>query len=281
MRVKISADSTCDLPRELLEKYDIAVTPLYIVKNGESFRDGVDIVPEDIYAHVAAGGELCTTAAVTVADYIDFFTKRREECDAVIHFHISAGMSGCYQNAVIAAQEVEGVYPVDSRNLSTGIGLQVIAAAEMAASGAGAEEILQSVEDRWEKVDVSFLVDNLSYLRKGGRCTALAALGANLMQLKPCIEVRGGKMGVGKKYRGSMEKCLLQYVRERLENRDDIDTRRIFITDSGKLSEEFLERLTEEVCRCQNFEEVLHNKAGCTISSHCGPGSLGILYYHK
>lgn len=282
MKIKISADSTCDLSQELIEAYGIDILPLYIIKNGESFIDGKNITADDIYAHVAAGGEITTTAAVGVADYADYFSKTLESYDAIIHFHISGEMSACYQNACIAAAELSNVFPVDSRNLSTGIGLLVLDAAELAREGKlTAEEIVAAVQAKREKLDVSFLVDTLAYLRKGGRCSAVAALGANLLGLKPCIEVKDGKMGVGKKYRGKMDKCLQQYVKERLEGRTDIDLKRIFITESGGYSDAQIEEIKAEILQYQPFAEVLHTRAGCTISSHCGPGTLGILYAHK
>jgi DegV family protein with EDD domain len=282
MKIKICADSTCDLSPELVEKYDIGILPLYIVKDGVSLADGVEICPQDIFDHVRGGGAMCSTAAVSVADYEAFFTEQRKNCDAMIHFHISSEMSSCYQNACIAAESVPGVYPVDSRNLSTGIGQLVLLAAEMAAEGSmSAEEIYNAILDKREKLDVSFVLDTLEYLRKGGRCSTLAAMGANLLSLKPCIEVRDGVMGVGKKYRGKLGSCVVQYVHDRLAGRDDIDLKRIFITDSTGFTQEELDAVEAEVRRCQPFEEILHTHAGCTISSHCGPRCIGILYFHK
>ena len=282
MKIKISSDSTCDLSQELVDKYDVNIVPLYIVKDGKDLVDGVDIVPQDIYDHVANGGTIVSTAAVSVADYLTVFGKLREEYDAVVHFCISSEMSCCYQNACVAAAEIGGVYPVDSRNLSTGIGLLILEAAEMAAKGEmTGEEIQSAMDERREKLDVSFILDTLSYLAKGGRCSTVAALGANLLSLKPCIEVKNGAMGVGKKYRGNLVKCLLQYVKDRLDGRDDIDTRRIFITESGGYTDEEVEQVRQTVLACQPFAEVLHTNAGCTVSSHCGPKTLGILYFHK
>lgn len=282
MKIKISSDSTCDLSQELVDKYDVNIVPLYIVKDGKELVDGVDIVPQDIYDHVANGGTIVSTAAVSVADYLTVFGKLREEYDAVVHFCISSEMSCCYQNACVAAAEIGGVYPVDSRNLSTGIGLLILEAAEMAAKGEmTGEEIRSAMDERREKLDVSFILDTLSYLAKGGRCSTVAALGANLLSLKPCIEVKNGAMGVGKKYRGNLVKCLLQYVKDRLDGRDDIDTRRIFITESGGYTDEEVEQVRQTVLACQPFAEVLHTNAGCTVSSHCGPKTLGILYFHK
>ena len=281
MNIKISADSTCDLSPELIARYDIGISPLYIVRDGESLVDGVDITPDEIYAHVEAGGSMCSTAAVSVYDYEEFFRKELESADAVVHFHISGDMSACYQNACIAAAEVGNVYPVDARNLSTGIGLLVLEAAELARAGElSAQEIQQRMNQRRKLLDVSFVVEQLGYLRKGGRCSSVAALGANMLSLRPCIQVKDGKMGVGKKYRGAYQKCLLQYVKERLEGRDDIDLHRIFITESGGFTPEEVAEVEAAVRSYQPFEEVLHTRAGCTVSSHCGPRTLGILYFH-
>ena len=281
MNIKISADSTCDLSPDLIARYDIGISPLYIVRDGESLVDGVDITPDEIYAHVEAGGSMCSTAAVSVYDYVEFFRKELESADAVVHFHISGDMSACYQNACIAAAELGNVYPVDARNLSTGIGLLVLEAAELAQKGElTAQEIQQRMNQRRELLDVSFVVEQLGYLRKGGRCSSVAALGANMLSLRPCIQVKDGKMGVGKKYRGAYQKCLLQYVKERLEGRDDIDPHRIFITESGGFTPEEVAEVEAAVRGYQPFEEVLHTRAGCTVSSHCGPRTLGILYFH-
>ncbi len=281
MKVKITGDSTCDLSPALLEQYDIGVTPLYVVRDGQAYKDGLEITPDDIYAHVNAGGAMCSTAAVSVADYVGYFSEYLKTYDAIVHINISSEFSACYQNALLASQELGGrVYPVDSRNLSTGSGHLALDAAELAAEGLSAPEIQAELNARKDKLDVSFLLDTLKYLHKGGRCSAVAALGANLLNLKPCIEVKDGRMGVGKKYRGSMGKCLVQYVQDRLAGRNDIDTRRIFITHSGS-SPETIEAVRQAVERCQTFEKILITRAGCTISNHCGPNTLGILYFHK
>ena len=281
MKIKVTADSTCDLSPALIAQYGVDITPLYIVRGEETLRDGIDVTPEEIYEHVRQTGTLCHTAAVNVSDYLSFFKKQLEDHDAVIHFTISSDMSGCYQNTCIAAQDFPGrVFPVDSRNLSTGIGHLVLNAAEMAAEGKSAEEIVAALNEKKAKLDVSFVLDTLEFLKAGGRCSALAAFGANLLGLKPSIEVKDGAMGVGKKYRGNIKKCYIQYIRDRLSGRDDIDTKRIFITDSG-LTEEVRAELEAVVRECQPFEEVHHTQAGCTISQHCGPGCMGILYYHK
>ena len=283
MKIKISADSTCDLSPELIEQYHIDITPLYIVSGDETWRDGIDIHPADLYRRFHETGQLCQTAAVNVSDYIAFFGERLREYDAVIHFTISSDMSGCYQNACIAAQEYPGqVFPVDARNLSTGIGHLVLDAAELAAEGnMTAAEIAAFLEQKREKLDVSFVLGTLEFMKAGGRCSSVAAIGANLLGLKPSIEVKNGKMGVGKKYRGSLMKCYRQYIIDRLKGRDDIDCHRIFITDSGELDDATRAELKELVLSLQPFEEVYNTQAGCTVSQHCGPKTMGILYYHK
>jgi DegV family protein with EDD domain len=280
MSVKISADSTCDLPAELIDKYDVGILPMYIVRDGEALRDGVEISPDDIFAHTKVTGRICSTAAVNVADYIEKWSEWRCDYDEVLHFNLSSELSASYNNAQLAAKEVSGVTVVDSRSLSSGTGLLVLDAVDMAAAGMDAPAIAAELEKRTGKLDVSFVLDTLDYLRRGGRCSMLAALGANMLSLKPCIEVKDGAMGVGKKYRGSLEKCFQQYIKDRLSGRDDVDTRRIFVTDSGISEETWLE-LKKAILACQPFAEVLHSHAGCTISSHCGPGCMGILFYQK
>lgn len=281
MKVKINCDSTCDLSPELIEKYGIDIQPLYVVKGGHDYRDGLEINPDDIYAHVAAGGDLCSTSAVSVSDYMELFAAQKAQHEEILHFSISSSMSACYQNSCIAAAEYEGIYPVDSKNLSTAIGLQALAACEMAEKGMSGEEIHKAICEMSEKVEASFVVDSIDYLHKGGRCSSVAALGANLLGLKPCINVIDGAMLAGKKYRGKIFKCIMQYVRERLEGRDDIDTHRIFITNSGGFTDEELAQVEAEVRKYQDFDEILHTRAGCTISSHCGPKTLGIIFARK
>ena len=281
MNIFVSADSTCDLSSELVEQYGVGIVPLYIQRGTESLRDGIEITAADIFEYTGRTGKLCGTAAVTIADYQDYFGKVLETHDQVVHFTISSEMSGCFQNAVAAGTDFPGrVFVVDSRNLSTGIGHLVLDAVLLAREGRDGAEIKEILDQRREKLNVSFVIDTLQYLWKGGRCSGVAALGANLLKLKPCIEVHNGVMGVGKKYRGSLEKCLEAYVRERIEGHDDVDYRRIFITDSGVPDEE-VARIADMLRSFGPFEEIHHTRAGSTISSHCGPGTLGILYYNK
>lgn len=278
MKVKITADSTCDLSQELLDKYGISLIPLYVVKGEESLRDGIEIVPQDIYDYVEKGG-VCKTSAVNVAEYTAIFSEYKQGYDALIHINISSEFSACYQNAQLAATELENVYVVDSRNLSTGSGHLVIDAAIMAAQGMAPADIVTALNRLAEKVEASFVIDTLKYLHRGGRCSAVTALGANLLKLKPCIEVINGKMEVGKKYRGNIEKVIQQYITDRLIEREDIDYKRIFITTTG--SDEMANAAAEQVKQLGPWEDVIITKAGCTVSNHCGPNTLGILFYRK
>ena len=281
MNVCISADSTCDLSQELIDSYGLSISPLYIVKDGKSYKDGLEITPEDIFEYIDSGKGVCSTAAVSVRDYVEFFGRLLKTHDEVVHMTISSDMSSCFQNAMQAAEEYpDRVFPVDARNLSTGIGHLALTGVELAREGKGGAEIQRILNEKREKLDVSFVLDTLYYLHKGGRCSGVAALGANLLNLKPCIEVRGGKMGVGKKYRGNLQKCMIAYVGDRLANRDDLDYRRIFITHT-RLQPGVFEAVKEAVAATGPWEEILETSAGCTISNHCGPGCLGVLYYHK
>ena len=280
-KVIITADSTCDLSAELLEKYQVKLFPLYVVKGEESLRDGVEIVPQDIYDYVSQTGNITKTAAASVSDYLDFFTPLVEEGYEIVHLNISTGFSSCHQNACLAAEELKNVFPVDSKNLSTGSGLIAIEAALMAQEGKSGAEIRDYLNTEIvPKVEASFVIDTLTYLHKGGRCSSVAALGANLLKLKPCIEVADGGMHVGKKYRGTLAKCVEQYIADRLKDRTDIDYKRVFITHT-KCSQEIIDVAHRVVREFGEFEEILETTAGCTVTSHCGPGTLGILFIRK
>lgn len=277
--IKITADSTCDLSPEILREMDITLVPLYIVVGDETYRDGVDITPPDIFRYVDQEGKTCRTAAINIFDYESFFRELSPKYEGIIHICIGSEFSSCYQNASLAAQSFSNVYVIDSRNLSTGSGHVVYEAALLAREGMGAEEIRMRLAELIPRVDASFVIERLDYLHKGGRCSGLEAFGAKLIQLKPSIEVINGKMVVGKKYRGSFERCLEQYVQNKLEAQEEIDYSRVFITHTT--SEQIVGKVKEAIRSCANFEEITPTKAGCTISSHCGPNTLGILFKRK
>ena len=333
--IKITTDSTCDLPRHILEDLDVSVTPLGVIKAGKLYHDGVDIRTADIVAHVDGGGEITTTNAVNAADYLDLFRSLMERYDAVIHINIGMGFSCCYQNAKLAAEEVPGVYVVDSANLTVGHGLLVMAAAEAARDGKSAWEIVAMLEEMLPRIETSFVLDRLDYMKKGGRCStatalgasllklhpclevvdgklpvvkkyrgsiekvvadyvrdrldymkkggrcsAVTALGANLLKLHPCLEVIDGKLSVVKKYRGSIEKVVADYVRERLQNAGDVVTSRMWMVDTCE--DDHLASIARDILRADGrFGEILEAKAGCTIFCHCGPGTLGLVFLRK
>ena len=279
-KVVIVSDSTCDLSPELIERYGIRIMPLVVNLGDKQYRDGVDIDPDLVYAHYEKTGVLPKTAALNVADFSEVYKELTDEGCEVVLFTISAEMSSTFNNARLAAQEFEGVYAVDTRNLSTGGGLLVIAAAEMVKAGKSAKEIAEACQAMTDRVDASFVIDNLEFLHKGGRCSAVAAFGANLLSLKPCIVVKDGKMGVGKKYRGKFAACLKSYIADRVGDASHIELDRIFVTHAG-CDEDIVNACVEQVKAIAPFGEVLITRAGCTVSSHCGRNTLGVLFVRK
>ena len=278
MSVKITATSTCDLPQELVDRYQITIVPLYVSFGGETYRDGVDTGPEDIFRHVEAGGALPTTSAINIADYQALFSQLSPSYDSVLHITIGSEFSSCYQNALVAAEDFDNVHVVDSGNLSMGQGMLVLKAAEAAAQGENTNSILAMLDQLRDKVDTSFVVDKLDYLAKGGRCSSVVALGANLLKLKPCIVLADGKMTVGKKYRGSLEKALSDYVADLFTGKD-VDLDQIFVANTR--CDPSIPQAVYDAVRQFGFRNVLTGVAGCTISCHCGPNTLGICFFRK
>ena len=278
----LCADSTCDLGAELIEKYNVHILPLHVTVEEETYNDGVDITPDDIYAIYAEKKILPKTAALNMDEVLDFVTPFIEAGNDVLCITLGSGLSTTYNSFRLAAMETEGLYVVDSNNLSTGFGHVVMAAGDRIAAGMPIEQIVEEVSALTQKVEASFIVDNLEFLHKGGRCSAIAMLGANVLKLKPCIEVstEGGKMGVSKKYRGTLERVLEEYVADRLNGRDDIRTDRIFITHAG-ISQERIDVVKAAIEKHMQFDNIYVTRAGCTISSHCGPNTLGILFVKK
>ncbi|WP_462398191.1 DegV family protein [Hungatella hathewayi] len=280
-RIGISADSSCDLSAELAEQYGIAVIPQAIIMDGKTYRDGIELKPADIFRHVSEGGEICSTTAINTAEYCGVFSELRKECGALIHFTIGSGLSSCYQNAVLAANEVPGVTVVDSMNLTTGIGYLAVAAAKMAAAGMDLEEITAKLEELKAHMDVSFVIDKLDYLKKGGRCSAVTAFGANLLNIKPSICMKNGTLAVEKKYRGAFRQCVRRYIEERLDAVKDRCVPDIIFLTHAACSEAVLEEAADLIRSRGIFSEILVTEAGCTVSSHCGPNTLGIIFAVK
>ena len=279
-KIILASDSTTDLSAELIERYNVQILPLGVSLSGKHYTDGVDIDPDMIYKHYEETGELPKTSAANIGDFSDFFKKHTADGSELIFFTISGEMSSTYANATIAAADFEGVHVVDTRNLSTGGGLLVVSAGEMVKEGKEAPEIAQACREMAERVDASFIIDNLEFLHKGGRCSAVAAIGANLLQLKPCITVRSGKMGVGKKYRGKFGMTLQKYIADMIGDASDVELDKIFVTHAG-CDEQIVEQCVKQVKAIAKFKEVFVTRAGCTISSHCGRNTLGVLFIRK
>jgi len=280
MKIKILSDSTCDLPESILKQYDISLTPLSVIKNDEVFKDGITITPAEIFDHVAAGGALCTTSAVSVGEYQDYFETYANDYDGIIQITIGSGFSACYQNACLAAEEFDNVRVIDSCNITVGQGFIAMKAWELAQTASDLDTLAQEIRAFTSKIETSFVVDKLDFLVKGGRCSSAAALGANLLNLKPCIEVKDNKMTVVKKYRGNYAKCLSSYIKDRLEGREDLDTDTVFVVKTT-ISDDCYTATLKAVKEYGSFTHIHEAIAGCTISSHCGPGTLGIIFIRK
>ena len=280
MKIKILSDSTCDLSPEQIAANDITIVPLTVIKNDEEFKDAVTITPDVIFDHVANGGSLCTTSANSVGEYQDWFEKFAGDYDGVIHINIGSGFSSCYQNACLAASEFDNVRVIDSMNLSTGQGLVVLEACRLAKEATDLDQLADQLREYTTRVEASFLLSRLDYMVKGGRCSSVVALGANLLNLKPCIEVRNGKMSVVKKYRGNFDKALSMYVKDRLADREDLVGDILFVTKTP-VSEECYAAVMKAVSEHGKFDTVYETNAGCTVSCHCGPGTLGVLFVRK
>ena len=278
MKIRIGADSTCDLTKELIEQNNIAIMPLCVSLGENNCLDGVTIQPQDIYDYYAATKKLPKSGARSVEDYLEFFKGiLAEGYDAVVHFTISADMSASYNNAELAARELNNVFVVDTRQLSTGIGLLVMDACDMLAEGMGAEAIAERARSRTGDTRSSFIVNTLEFLYKGGRCSALALLGANLLQIKPCLAVKGGLIGVDSKPMGRYRRCVAKYCENIRKNMTNPDPKRCFITHT-KMDEGIAEEVIATVKSWGIFQEVLETNAGATITTHCGANTIGILY---
>ena len=278
--VVITSDSTCDLSQELLDRYDIPVIPLTITLGEDTFLDGSSFTPLDMYARYKQDGTLPKTSAPSVQEFLDFFSQFTEKGCEVVHLDISSELSNTYNAACMAAEELGHVHVVDSRMLSTGVGLLAIEGAECRDRGMGAQEIAEHLRGLTGKVQTSFVLDTLQFMWKGGRCSAVSALGANLLSLKPGLEMKDGKLGVYKKYRGNIKNVYKQYVKERLQGRR-VRPGHVFITESGEVDDAVLEEIFALVRETIPVQEIHHTMAGCTVSTHCGPKTLGILFIEE
>lgn len=281
--IAITADSTCDLPQNIIEEKNITIIPLTILLGEEVFSDGVNIKPQDIYSYVEKTGVLPKTSAVTPAKYTEIFKALTDQGKKVVHIGFSSGLSSSFQNACVAASEFDDVYCVDSKNLCTAMGLLVLKACDYKDQGLDAKEIADKVTELVPKASATFVIDGLEYLHKGGRCSSVAKFGANVLGIKPSIAVDTvtGKLDVSKKYRGKMDIVYKQYINDRLEEIKRVQPDRVVIANSGNISPEIIDYAKNIVEADNSFDQLIMADAGCTISSHCGPRTLAIFYITK
>ncbi|MBR5191919.1 MAG: DegV family protein [Clostridia bacterium] len=277
MKIAISAETTCDLTKDLLNEHDIKIIPFEIVLGDKMIKDG-EISPEEIFAFVDKNGVLPKTTALNEYEYTEFFEEIKKDYDAIIHIALSSGISSSCGNAERASKNVENVYVVDSQTLTTGIGLLALYARDLANQGLAPSEIQKKVQERTASVQASFVVERLDYLYKGGRCNALQFFGANLLKIRPRIVVKNGKMGTDKKYRGNMVNVIEKYSQEVFADFNTPNLDKAFITYSSA-SDEMIEK-AENACKEMGFKKIYKTTAGCTISSHCGANTLGIIYFN-
>lgn len=281
--VAITADSTCDLPQSYVTENEITIIPLSILLGDKSYRDGIDVTPEDIYRYVDKNGVLPKTSAVTPAEYHKVFKSLTDEGKKVVHIGFSSGLSSSFQNACVAAQDFDDVYCVDSKSLCTAMGLLVLKACDFRDKGMDAKRIADKVNKLVPKVSATFVLENLEYLHKGGRCSSVAKFGANVLGIKPSIAVenQSGKLEVAKKYRGKMDAVYKQYASDRLNEIKKVQPDRVVIANSGGVSPDTLSFVKGLIEGKDRFENIILADAGCTISSHCGPKTLAIFYIKR
>ena len=278
--IKIISDSTCDLSKDLIEKYNIDILPLHIHFGEEEYQDGVTITPDEIYTWADANNTTPKTSAASISEAIDLLQPYVDNKDEVIIFSISSSMSANNNVMRLAVEELEAedtIHVIDSANLSTGIGLLVLEAADMANAGKSADEIVAKIEELKPLVSASFVVDTLTYLHRGGRCSSVAALAGGVLKLHPKIVVEGGKMDASKKYRGKIQSVIMSYAKDLEEDLKNAKKERVFITHSG-CPESTIEEVREYLTSLNQFQEILVTRAGGVVSSHCGPGTLGVLF---
>ena len=280
MKIKITADSTCDLSAELLQKWDISLMPMHILLGEESYLDGVTVHPADVFAHVNAGGKMPKSAAANLVEYTEFFAPFAQEYEAVIHISVGSKFSSCCQNARLAAQEFENVYVVDSENICTGQGYLVLRAAKFAADGLPPRNIQMRLQSLAKRVELSFVLDRLDYMAKSGRCSGVLAFGANILGIKPALEVINGELKVVKKYRGSLPICVGKYITERLADREDIEDGLVFVS-SCQPKPGCMDAVKAGLQKYGHFRECYETDIGTTIGGYSGPGTIGIVFARK
>ena len=280
LKIKLTSDSTCDLPQELIEKYDIAICPIAILLGLDEYHDTVDVDAEKVIAYVKETGTLPKTAATSIDAYKEFFNKYTSEGYTVIHFNISSKSSSCNNNASVAAKDMENVHVIDSYSLSTGQGIQIIKAAKLIEEGKTAQEVVDTILAEREKVQISFVVDKLDFLAKGGRCNAAKALAASVLKIHPSIVMDDGTLVQGKKYMGNMARGCAQYVKDIASEYKNYDESICFVTHSPS-DQALVDLVIDKVKEYFKFDQIVDSTAGSTVTSHCGPNTIGIIFYNK
>ncbi len=278
-KIVIAVDSACDIPKHFLTENDICVLPYHVNFGDEEFIDGVTITRDALYKKVEETGVMPKTSAIPPAAFSDFFAELLQKGDAVLYLSLGSRFSSACQNAVLAASEFENVYVVDTASLSSGEALVLLHAIELRKQGLDAAAISEDCTAYAKRCNVSFVLDQLDYIHRGGRCSGIAALGANLLGIKPSLAITDGMLGMDKKYRGKLKIVVSKYIRERLEG-VAADPAYVFLTDAG-VEPEVAAAAYETLEELGIFKEIYRADAGCVISSHCGPGTLGILFAEK
>ena len=280
MKIKITADSTCDLTQELLQQWNISLMPMHILMGGENYLDGVTVHPADVFVHIQNGGQTPKSAAANLVEYSDFFAPFAKEYDAVIHISVGSKFSSCFQNARLAAQEYENVSVVDSENICTGQGYLVLRAAKWAADGLPPKSICMRLQNLAKRVELSFVLNQLDFMAKSGRCSGVLAFGANILGIKPSLAVINGELKVVKKYRGSLPICVGKYITDQLDGRDDIDNTMVFVS-SCQPKPGCMDAIKAGLRKYGKFEHIIETDIGTTIGGYSGPGTIGIVFAKK
>ena len=275
MSTIVTTDSSADLSPALLQELSVEQIPLTIILGGTPRQDGLEITPQDIFQHVSRGGDTPTTSAISIGEYQALFSRLSPQYDSVIHINIGSGFSSCHASAKVAAGDFDNVFVVDSRSLSTGQGAVVLEACRLVQEGVSPLEIVHRLEKFSNEIVFTFILDQLTYLRKGGRCSGVVALGANLLQLKPVITLKDNALGVGKKYRGGFEKILPSYLKDQITGHPNLDPQGVYLVSAG-CSQDVIEMATQQIIALTGHPPRRLFTAGCTITSHCGPNTLGL-----
>lgn len=277
----ITAETTCDLSNDLIEKHGFKLIPITVILNDKEYKDGINITSEELFEYVESSGKLPKTAALSVGEYEDFFAEVKKECETIIHFSISSKASSTIENARKAAENIGNVYVIDTKALSAGEALLMLKASDMLAQGAQPQDVYDEICNTVDKVQTSFVLDTLDNMHKGGRCSSAALFGSKLLKIHPFIYENDGALSVKKKYMGTLSRSLVSYVSDLKDENLSYDARRVFITHSPCDGRENIELVINKVKELFDFEEIIETQAGATVSTHCGKNTIGVLFINK